>query len=93
MTKSTKGGGKGPGKNNQGSSPQSRRSPSDSPKKPGKIPKVEMDALMAAQRKAKAFKTCRFFNSSAGCSMGATCTFTHACMECGLAHPWCDNHQ
>ena len=37
-------------------------------------------------------RRCRFFNSSIGCSMTATCKQDHKCVECGAGHPYIGNH-
>jgi hypothetical protein len=62
-------------------------------KSPKKIPKSEMDKIMSLGRENKGKKICRFYNSSAGCSKGETCSFDHKCLQCGLGHSWADHHK
>ena len=87
---SSKGGGKGNGKSGGKSGGKGGGRPSGgSPK----IPSAEMDALMELIRTGKNKRVCRFYNSSAGCSFGEGCNFTHECAMCGQAHRWCEVHK
>jgi hypothetical protein len=81
LTTPAKGGGKG-GKGGKGAGGA-----------PPRIPKEEMDKLMALQKKPTNKTVCRWFNSSAGCSFGEACSFSHACLECGQSHSWARVHQ
>ena len=78
---SSKGGGKGA---------KGGKGPGGAP--PPRVPKDEMDKLMALQKKAHNKTVCRWFNSSAGCSFGEGCSFAHTCMECGQGHSWARVH-
>jgi hypothetical protein len=81
MAAPAKGGGKG-GKSGKGAGGA-----------PPRVPKEEMDKLMALQKKPTNKTVCRWFNSSAGCSFGEACSFSHACLECGQGHSWARVHQ
>jgi hypothetical protein len=55
-----------------------------------RVPAAEWSKLCAF--KPSGPPRCRFFNSSNGCSAGASCKQQHFCMECGGAHSWVSAH-
>ena len=57
-----------------------------------RIPDAEFQALLKLPGKNSSGKTtCRWWNSSAGCTT-AVCGFAHECAECGGAHAWASHH-
>ena len=82
--------------------PQAGTKPKGAPKGTGKgkgdakgnkrIPDAEFQALLKLPGKNSSGKTtCRWWNSSAGCTT-AVCGFAHECAECGGAHTWASHH-
>ena len=48
---------------------------------------------LSKEGRAKLDKTCRFFNTSAGCRRGGECDFLRVCWTCGSKnHAWVNKH-
>ena len=57
-----------------------------------RVPAAEWQAL-SKEGKPKVNKTCRFFNTSAGCRRGDGCAFQRVCWTCGSPkHSWAERH-